>query len=103
MKTRLLFFSLFGLSFGSGGNWVLSDYAIAASDSLSMAQTYGIQTFKNPASTVSVTAGGGSIVFKAKYGSDGTEGYTANVGLLHALTPSWEEIDISSLDRKSVV
>jgi len=78
---------------------VLSDYGVDATDSLAVDQLYGIQTAKNPASTVSASVVGGSVVFKAKYASDRTEGYSANVGLLLPITRDWAELDLTGLTR----
>jgi len=98
MKTRIVVVASWSLlAMSAHADWVLSDYATTAADSLSAADIYGLQVFKNPASTASVTAGTGSAVFKATYASDGTEGYTANVGLLHALTPDWAEHDLTGI------
>jgi len=82
---------------GAHADWVLSDYATVAADSAEVNKIYGAQTFGNKASTTSLSAGAGSIVFKATFASDGTEGYTANVGLLHPLTPDWAETDLTGI------
>ncbi|MBK9577756.1 MAG: hypothetical protein IPK50_07530 [Fibrobacterota bacterium] len=98
MQTRtfvLAVSSVFAMS--AHADWLLSDYATAATDSLTMANTYGIQTFKNKASTATITAGSGTLVFKATYASEATEGHTANVGILHPITPDWAETDLTGI------
>ncbi|MBK9577755.1 MAG: hypothetical protein IPK50_07525 [Fibrobacterota bacterium] len=82
---------------GAHADWLLSDYATVAADSAAVNKYYGAQTFGNKASTTSLSAGAGSIVFKATLASDATEGYTANVGLLHPLGTDWAETDLTGI------
>lgn len=82
-------------------DFVLSGYATPAANSDSADKIYGLQTFGNPASKTELSVAGGSVIFKATLASDlvdpNNNGYTANVGLLHPITPDWAERDLSGL------
>lgn len=86
---------------GAHADWVLNTYPVAAADSVETNALYGVQSFQNKSSSVTtkVTAGTpGSISLVAtKVASDGTEGYTANIGMLHPLTPDWGVYDLTGL------
>lgn len=82
----------------AGDTWLLSDYAAVTTDSVETNAQYGYQTFQNDASSVTVKVPGGYVSMVATtVASDGTEGYTANIGLLHPLDPAWEEHDLTGL------
>lgn len=85
------------LSTAAAADFVLSDYPVATPDTGSTNKFYGIQTYRNAASSTNVSVGQGAVHFSAKLASDGNEGYTANVGLLHPITPDWAETDLTGL------
>lgn len=94
----ILAISASGAFAAEGDTWLLNEYATATPDSASTDSTYGYQVFKNPASKVTVNVAGGSVNLVATtIASDATEGYTANIGLLHPLTPDWAEHDLTGL------
>jgi len=98
MNTNALL--LFGavLCSAAHADYVLSDYATVTTDSSATNTIYGIQTFGNTSSTTTVTVPGGYVSFAAnKIASDGTEGFTANVGLLHPITPDWAPLNLTGL------
>jgi hypothetical protein len=81
-----------------GDEWLLNSYATETADSATTNTTYGYQTFSNKASAATCNVTGGSVnLVITKYASDGTEGYSANIGLLHPLTPDWSEHDLTGL------
>jgi hypothetical protein len=83
-----------------GDTWLLNAYATETKDSIETNAMYGYQTFQNEASAVTVNVSGGSVnLVASKLASDGTEGYTANIGLLHPLTPDWAEYDLTGLTK----
>lgn len=84
---------------GAHADWLLNEYATAAADSAAVNKAYGIQSFANTSSVVGLSVTPGSFTFKATFKSDGTKGYTANVGVLHPLTPDWAETDLTSLKQ----
>lgn len=87
------------LASGVHADWMLNDYATPTKDSSETNELYGVQSYQNKSSSVTVqvvTAGSVSLI-ASKIASDGTEGYTANIGMLHPLVPSWEATDISTL------
>ncbi|MEN9306344.1 MAG: hypothetical protein RL173_276 [Fibrobacterota bacterium] len=94
----------------ANADWILSTYPTAAADSAQTNAVYGIQSVANKSSSVTtkvvagtpwtkdVAATPGYVSLVAdKIASDGTEGYSANVGLLHPLTPDWKEYDLTGL------
>jgi hypothetical protein len=82
----------------AGDTWLLNSYATDAADSATTNALYGYQTFENKGSSVTINVTGGSVNLVAtKLGSDGTEGYTANIGELLPLTPDWSEHDLTGL------
>lgn len=84
------------LASGVHADWLLSDYAQAVADSATVNDVYGIQSYQNPSSAVTVKVADGAVSLVAsKIASDGTEGYTANIGLLHPLTADWAPHDLS--------
>lgn len=86
------------LASGVHADWMLNDYATVTPDSITTNATYGVQSFQNAASSVTTKAGAGSVSLVAtKIASDGTEGYTANIGMLHPLTPDWAAHDLTGL------
>ncbi len=84
---------------GVQADWLLNTYETVTADSAEVNATYGIQAFANPASEVSTAAPGAGVIQLAgtKIASDGTEGYTANIGLLHPLTPDWAIADVTGV------
>ncbi|HNC16365.1 MAG TPA: hypothetical protein PLV77_10720, partial [Solirubrobacterales bacterium] len=80
-------------------DWLLNPYETVAADSAEVNAIYGIQAFANPASEVSITVPAAGVIQLAgtKIASDGTEGYTANIGLLHPLTPDWAITDVTGV------
>ena len=84
---------------GAHADWLLSDYATAAADSTEVRKLYGAQTFGSAKSPTTLTGKAGSLVFEATYASDGTKGYTANVGLMQPLTTDWAGHDITGLTK----
>lgn len=89
-----------GLVGAAKADWLLNTYSKATLDTPSTNKEYGIQGFSNPSSitAVSVPESGYVRLLVAKYGSEGTEGYTANLGMLHPLRKDWSAVDISSTD-----
>ncbi|MEN9306345.1 MAG: hypothetical protein RL173_277 [Fibrobacterota bacterium] len=94
----------------ANADWILSTYPTAAADSAQVNSVYGIQSVTNKSSSVTtkvvagtpwtkdVAATPGYVSLVAdKIASDSTEGYTANIGLLHPLTPDWKEYDLTGL------
>lgn len=78
--------------------WLLGTYETEAKDSVEANALYGYQTFQNKSSAVTINVTGGSVNLVAtKLASDGTEGYTANIGMLLPLTPDWSEHDLTGL------
>jgi hypothetical protein len=78
--------------------WSLSKLETPTADSVETNAIYGFQTFANEASSVTVNVSEGAInLVASKVASDGTEGYTANIGLLVPLTPDWAEHDLTGL------
>lgn len=87
------------LASGVHADWMLNDYATTTKDSAETNALYGVQSYQNKSSSVTVqvvTAGSVSLI-ATKIASDGTEGYTANIGMLHPLTPDWAATDITGL------
>lgn len=83
---------------GVRADWLLDTYSVPAADSAAVNRLYGIQSFQNPSSKVTTKVAGGAVsLVAATIASDGTEGYTANIGLLHPLTPDWEAFDLTGL------
>lgn len=80
---------------GAHADWLISDYATAAADSTEVRKLYGAQTFGSVNSPTTLVGKVGSLVFGAQFASDGTKGYTANVGLMQPLTTDWAGHDIS--------
>lgn len=102
MQTRIATVAVLFLCFlDAKADFVLSNYAMAAANADSVNKLYGIQAIGNPASKTELSVGGGSVLFKATLASDMTDptnnGYTANVGLLHPITPDWAETDLTGL------
>ncbi len=61
-------------------------------------RTYGIQTFANRSSKVSVSTGSGILTTQIRLASDGNQGYTANAGVMVPLSSDWAEHDLSNLE-----
>jgi hypothetical protein len=79
-------------------DWNLSSYPTVTDNPATTDTVYGIQSYSNKSSSVAVTVPGGYVNLAAtKLASEGTEGYSANVGLLHPLTPEWTENDLTGL------
>ena len=101
-QVRLPIASLVILACSSANaDWVLSTYPTAAADSAQANAIYGIQSVANKSSSVTTKVVAGTPGYVSlvadKIASDGTEGYSANVGLLHPLTPDWKEYDLTGL------
>lgn len=83
------------LASGVHADWVISNYPTPTTDSHTVKEDYGPTTFANAASTVNLTVPvANELALTGSFASDGTVGYTANIGVIHPLTPSW---DIKSL------
>jgi len=84
-------------------DFMLSDYATATPDSATTNTIYGIQSFQNSGSSVTVTVPGGYVSLNAtKIASDPStapagDGYSANIGLLHPISPDWAPHDLTGL------
>lgn len=79
------------LATGAHADWLIGTYPTPTTDSAVVKQTYGPTTFTNPASKVNLTVvKAGELTFTGTFASDGTAGYSANIGVIHPLTPSWE-------------
>ena len=92
--------ALAGLAGAANADWLLNTYNKATLDTPSTNKEYGIQAFSNPSSvtSVSVPEGGYARITVSQFVSEGKEGYTANVGLLHPLRKDWSAVNVSSLD-----
>jgi len=78
--------------------YLLSSYATVASDSTRANSIYGIESFQNKSSSVTTSVPGGYVQLQAStIASDGTVGYSANIGLLHPLTSDWAVHDLTGL------
>lgn len=79
------------LASGAHADWVLGTYPTITTDSAVVKDVYGPSTFTNPASKVNLTVPvAGELTFTTTFASDGTAGYSANTGVIHPLTPSWD-------------
>lgn len=86
------------LAAGAHADWMLNDYATVTADSTATNATYGIQTYQNASSAVTISVPGGYVSMKATtIASDPTGTYTANIGMLHPLTPDWSVYDLTGL------
>lgn len=87
------------LASGAHADWLLNNYATVSTDSSVINATYGIQSFSNPASTTSVAVpeAGYIRLVGTKVASTGTEGYTANIGMLHPLKKDWSSANLTGL------
>ncbi len=100
---KALTIGLFAFASTSMADWKLSEYATVAPTAAMTDSVYGIQSFSNPGSTVTVSVPGGYVSLMAsKIGDDPAaspkgNGYTANIGLLHPLTDDWKEHDLTGL------
>jgi hypothetical protein len=78
--------------------WLLSKLETTTADSAETNAIYGYQVFSNEASKVTVKVEAQAVnLIASTIASDGTEGYTANFGLLLPLTPDWVEHDLTGL------
>ncbi|MBK9577725.1 MAG: hypothetical protein IPK50_07370 [Fibrobacterota bacterium] len=87
-------------AFPAFADWKLSEYRTLAADSAAVNRIYGIQSFSNRGTNTALSverdSTGTFLRFNAsKIASDGTEGYTANVGFLHPITPDWASYDLT--------
>ena len=86
------------LASGVHADWKISSYPAPLTDSALVKATYGPTTFTNPASKVNLTVPvAEELAFTGTFASDGTAGYSANVGVIHPLNPSWEVGDLTGL------
>ena len=83
-------------SVGAQADFLLS-FPTPTADSGATDDLYGIQTYYNQSSTVGVSVSGGAVIFTSKLASDGTTGYTANVGVLIPITPDWSAHDLTGV------
>lgn len=88
------------LSASQAADWLLGDYATLAADSATVNKLYGVQTYSNKSSitALSVPEAGVMRLGVVQWGSEGTEGYSANLGILHPFKKDWSGTDISSTD-----
>lgn len=88
------------LSASQAADWLLNDYATLAADSAAVNKVYGIQTYSNKTSLTSLSVPEAGILRLGvlQWGSEGTEGYSANLGILHPFKKDWSGTDISSAD-----
>lgn len=92
--------ALAALALGASAHadWQLSDYATVALDSADVKTHYGVWTYSNPSSrAVATVPVAGSLKIDASFGSDGTQGYSAQLGVLHPMRPEWAAVDVSTL------
>jgi hypothetical protein len=83
---------------GVHADWLLNSYAFPAPDSAEANALYGVQSYQNPSSKVDVRVADSAVSLVASViASEGAEGYSANVGLLHPLTPDWATHDLTGL------
>ena len=79
------------LASGVHADWVLGTYPTPTTDSAKVKSLYGPVTFSNSASRVGLTVpAAGELRFTANFADQPTGSYTANVGVIHPLTKSWE-------------
>jgi hypothetical protein len=76
----------------------ISTFSQIALDSARARLLYGVSAFANSSSNVTVSVPGGYVSMVAsKIASDGTEGYSANVGMMMPLTVDWAPHDLTGL------
>jgi hypothetical protein len=79
------------LASGVHADWVLGTYPTPTTDSAVVKTLYGPVTFANKASKVNVTVpAAGELKLTGTFLDDATGTYTANLGLIHPLTKSFE-------------
>lgn len=83
-------------------DWVFQSFKDPAPDSAEVRRLYGVSAYSNPSSRTNlVVAEPGILKFVADtLLSEGTSGYSANIGLIHPLTPSW---DIKNLTQITAI
>ncbi|MBK8800656.1 MAG: hypothetical protein IPN71_01090 [Fibrobacteres bacterium] len=83
--------------------YLLSDYALPATDSAKTNSLYGIQSAANPASQATSTVFGGFVRLQAPViaSEPKSQGYSAYVGLIHPIFPDWHSVDVSGLTSLS--
>lgn len=85
------------LSAQAQANLALGTYPTSSKDSVEISTLYGIQAFHNEASKVSLEVVDGLIRLVADtIASDGDKGHSANVGLVHSISPDGSEHDLSN-------
>lgn len=72
-------------------------FELTAADSSKANAIYGIQAYSNPASKVALSVESGTLKTSIELASDGTQGYSANAGVLLPLQRTWEPVDLRSL------
>jgi hypothetical protein len=83
-----------------GGTWLLSKFETPTSDSAETNAIYGYQVFSNDASKADVKVADSAVhLIATTIASEGTEGYSANLGLMLPLTPDWAEYDLTGLTK----
>jgi len=93
LATSILF-----LAVSAQADWLLSEYATPTPDSTLTRSVYGITTTQNLSSSATTSVPGGYVQLDAsKIASDGTEGYTAEIGLVHPLTEPGKIHDLTGL------
>lgn len=91
-------FAAVSLAISARADWLVSDYSTVTSDSAQTRAVYGIQTYQNRSSSVTTSVPGGYVQLDAPLiASDGTEGYTVDIGLQQPLTPDWKTYDLTGL------
>ena len=87
-STLRLWTSSLLLFLSTQANSLVGEFLTPTLDSAQTRAVYGIETFQNKSSAVTVTVPGGYVQLEAsKIASDGTEGWTAEVGLRLPLDP----------------
>lgn len=88
------------LASGVHADWVLGTYPTPTNDSAVVKTLYGPVTFANTASKVNVTVPAkGELKLTGTFTDSSAGTYTANLGLIHPLTKSWEIRSIAGLTK----
>lgn len=90
------------LASGVHADWVLGTYPTPTTDSAEVKKLYGPVTFSNSKSKVNLTVpAAGELKLTGTFADEATGTYTANLGLIHPLTKSWEIRSLAGLDSIS--
>ena len=72
-------------------DWVLGTYPTVTADSAEVKSLYGPSTYANSKSSVDLTVPkAGVLQLKGTFRDEASGTYSANLGIIHPLTPSWE-------------